>query len=148
MSSRRGVHIHKSTAILADLEDSGIAREMVDGGHWHDHARYNPLNTTVPKPGYTAFGSLGIGAYVSCDQGFTAAIATLYSGDYQSMIAAPKAGNNAQAVAEADGALQGPVGALIELDLVPSLIRTRLGHRSRFSLESPPRFHSPSIGIV
>jgi hypothetical protein len=83
------------------LEDSGVGRETAEGGRWYNHARYNPLNTTTPEPGYTALGSLGIGAYVSWDQGFAATIATLYNGDYQNIIAALKAGNNAQAVAEA-----------------------------------------------
>ena len=78
-----------------------VAWEMAEGGHWSNTARYNPLNTTMPEPGATAMNSVGVKVYASWSQGFIATIATLYNGNYSSIIAALKAGDNAQAVADA-----------------------------------------------
>jgi peptidoglycan hydrolase CwlO-like protein len=77
------------------------AWEMAEGGHWHNSAHYNPLNTTMPEPGATAMNWVGVKAYTSWAQGFTATIATLFNGNYAGIIAALRRGNDAQAVADA-----------------------------------------------
>jgi len=77
------------------------AWEMAEGGHWHNSAHYNPLNTTMPEPGATAMNSVGVKAYLSWAQGFTATIATLRNGYYGGILAALRAGDDAIAVADA-----------------------------------------------
>ena len=80
------------------------AWEMAEGGHWHNSAHYNPLNTTMPEPGATSMNSVGVKAYLSWAQGFTATIATLRNGYYGGILAALRAGDDAIAVADAVGA--------------------------------------------
>jgi hypothetical protein len=77
------------------------AWELAEGGHWHNTAHYNPLDTTMPEPGATAMNSVGVKAYVSWTQGFKATIATLRNGYYGQILAALRAGDNAYAVADA-----------------------------------------------
>ena len=77
------------------------AWEVAEGGHWHNSAHYNPLDTTMPEPGATAMNSVGVKAYVSWAQGFTATIATLRNGYYGGILAALRAGDDAIAVADA-----------------------------------------------
>ena len=44
--------------------------QHAEGGHWHNQARYNPLNTTQSEPGAGNTGSQGnIKVYKSWDQG-------------------------------------------------------------------------------
>lgn len=78
-----------------------VAWEMAEGGHWFNTAHYNPLNTTMSAPGATPMNSVGVKAYTSWAQGFSATLATLYNGLYKGIIAALKAGNDGQAVANA-----------------------------------------------
>jgi len=78
-----------------------VAWEMAEGGHWHNTAYYNPLDTTMPEPGATSMNSVGVKAYVSWAQGFRATIATLRNGYYGRILAALRAGDNAIAVADA-----------------------------------------------
>ena len=77
------------------------AWEMAEGGHWHNTAHHNPLNTTQPEPGATSMNSVGVKAYVSWAQGFLATIVTLHNGRYDAILAALAAGNDASAVAQA-----------------------------------------------
>ena len=77
------------------------AWELAEGGHWHNSAHYNPLDTTMPEPGATSMNSVGVKAYVSWAQGFAATIATLRNGYYGQILAALRAGDNAYAVADA-----------------------------------------------
>ena len=88
----------------ADNVKAIVAWEMAEGGNWSNTALYNPLNTTMPEPGATDINSVGVKAYTSWDEGFDATIATLFNGSYSGIISALKAGNNAQAVADAVGA--------------------------------------------
>lgn len=78
-----------------------VAWEMAEGGHWHNTAHYNPLNTTQPMPGATAMNSVGVKAYTSWSQGFEATIITLHNGRYGGILAALRAGDDAVAVAHA-----------------------------------------------
>ncbi len=80
------------------------AWELAEGGHWHNSAHYNPLNTTQSMPGATAMNSVGVKAYTSWAQGFAATIITLHNGYYDGILAALRRGGDAQAVANAVGA--------------------------------------------
>jgi hypothetical protein len=63
-----------------------ICWENAEGGHWHNSARYNPLNTTEGAKGAKDINSVGVKAYTSWDEGFTATIATLQNGYYQTLL--------------------------------------------------------------
>ena len=78
-----------------------VAWEMAEGGHWHNTAHYNPLNTTQPMPGATSMNSVGVKAYTSWSQGFEATIITLRNGRYGAILDALRAGDDAVAVAHA-----------------------------------------------
>jgi peptidoglycan hydrolase CwlO-like protein len=90
--------------VTADNVAAIVAWETAEGGHWHNTARYNPLNTTQPMPGATAMNSVGVKAYRDWDQGFEATIITLHNGFYPRILAALRTGNDAVAVAIAVGA--------------------------------------------
>ena len=78
-----------------------IAWEMAEGGHWYNSAHYNPLNTTWRMPGATSMNSVGVKAYLSWAQGLAATVNTFHNGLYEGILAALRAGNDAQAVADA-----------------------------------------------
>ena len=78
-----------------------IAWEMAEGGHWYNSAHYNPLNTTWNMPGATAMNSVGVKAYLSWAQGLAATVNTFHNGLYEGILAALRAGNDAQSVADA-----------------------------------------------
>jgi peptidoglycan hydrolase CwlO-like protein len=77
------------------------AWELAEGGHWHNSARYNPLNTTQSMPGATSMNSVGVKAYTDWGQGFVATLRTFHNGYYEGILAALRRGDNAQAVADA-----------------------------------------------
>ncbi len=77
------------------------AWELAEGGHWHNSARFNPLNTTQTMPGSTSMNSVGVKAYTSWAQGFAATLKTLNNGYYEGILAALRRGDDAQAVADA-----------------------------------------------
>lgn len=55
----------------------------LEGGHYHNGARYNPLNTTQKMPGSVNPGfSAGVQAYTDWKQGLDATIKTLNYGAY------------------------------------------------------------------
>jgi hypothetical protein len=59
-----------------------------EGGHWHNSARYNPLNTTLAMPGAGNTGTQGnIKVYTSWAQGVAATAQTLRSPAYKGVIA-------------------------------------------------------------
>jgi hypothetical protein len=74
-----------------------------EGGNWGNGAAHNPLNTTKTEPGsWPMPGSTNIPpvqAYPTWRAGMRATIATL--SHYSGVLAALRAGNNAQAVANA-----------------------------------------------
>ena len=78
-----------------------IAWEMAEGGHWYNTAHFNPLNTTWRMPGATAMNSVGVKAYLSWAQGLAATVNTFHNGLYEGILAALRAGDDAQAVASA-----------------------------------------------
>jgi len=67
-----------------------IAWEALEGGHYSNDARYNPLNTTWKMPGSKNFNNLGNGvgvqSYVSWDQGLDATLKTIKMGLYSKII--------------------------------------------------------------
>jgi len=75
--------------------------ELAEGGHWFNSARYNPLDTTMPEPGATVMNSVGVKAYTSWAEGFTATVATLRNGLYGPILSALRRGDDAVAVAAA-----------------------------------------------
>ena len=77
------------------------AWELAEGGNWFNSARFNPLDTTMPEPGATAMNGVGVKAYTSWAEGFTATIATLNNGLYGPILAALRKGDDALAVAAA-----------------------------------------------
>lgn len=100
-----------ASSVLSQLgikQTSGAMQAMVgwaraEGGHWHNDARYNPLNTTQPMPGAGNTGSQGnIKVYKSWEQGVAATVKTLKNGLYGGILQALKSGN-ASRVASAIG---------------------------------------------
>jgi peptidoglycan hydrolase CwlO-like protein len=87
--------------MTADNVAAIVAWEMAEGGHWYNTAYYNPLNTTQSMPGATIFNSVGVKAYTSWAQGLKATVITIRNGFYEGILAALRAGNDAQAVAAA-----------------------------------------------
>jgi len=77
------------------------AWELAEGGNWFNSARYNPLDTSMSEPGAADMNSVGVKAYTSWAQGFTATVATLRNGLYGPILAALRKGDSALAVAEA-----------------------------------------------
>jgi hypothetical protein len=67
----------------------------------NSNARFNPLDTERQEPGNTLYNSAGVRNYVSLAQGLHATVVTLYNGHYPGVIAALRAGHNAEAVARA-----------------------------------------------
>jgi peptidoglycan hydrolase CwlO-like protein len=87
------------------------AWELAEGGHWFNSARYNPLDTTMPEPGASVMNSVGVKAYTSWAEGFTATVATLRNGLYGPILAALEKGDDALAVAAAVAASPWGTGA-------------------------------------
>lgn len=65
-----------------------------EGGHWHNDARFNPLNTTQPARGAGNTGTQGnIKVYRSWNQGLRATVKTLRNGRYGAILKALEAGD-------------------------------------------------------
>ena len=87
------------------------AWERAEGGNWENSAAYNPLDTTMPESGASSMNSVGVKAYPSWQEGFSATLATLENGNYPGILSALSAGDNAQAVANAVAASPWGTGA-------------------------------------
>lgn len=87
----------------ADTENTQavVAWEAAEGGHWHNTAKYNPLNTTQGEPGATSINSAGVKAYTSWDQGLVATTTTLQNGAYEPILSALSTGTDPQSVLDA-----------------------------------------------
>ena len=77
------------------------AWEAAEGGHWHNSARYNPLDTTQQEPGSAPMNSVGVQAYTSWQEGLQATVTTLNNGNYGAIISALQNGTSAGQVAGA-----------------------------------------------
>lgn len=65
-----------------------------EGGHFHNNAKYNVLNTTQSEPGAGNAGSQGnIKVYRNWDQGLKATVQTLRNGRYGGILHALKSGS-------------------------------------------------------
>jgi hypothetical protein len=71
------------------------------GGPGGDGAVYNNLNTTQPEPGAWSINSVGVKAYPDYQEGLRANATAITNGLYGGVLAALRAGDNAQAVADA-----------------------------------------------
>lgn len=81
-----------------------VGWERAEGGHWHNSARYNPLNTTQPMPGAGNTGTQGnIKVYTSWSQGLDATVKTLRNGHYPAILQSLRNGSPSS-VASAIGA--------------------------------------------
>ena len=64
-----------------------------EGGHWHNSAAYNPLNTTQNAAGATSMNGVGVKAYKNWQQGLNATIQTLNNGRYGNILNALRSGS-------------------------------------------------------
>lgn len=76
-------------------------QEAEGGGPGGDGASYNNLNTTQPGPGDWSINSVGVKAYPSYQEGLQANATAITNGLYGGVLSALRAGDNAQAVADA-----------------------------------------------
>lgn len=66
--------------------------ENIEGGHWHNPASYNPLNTTLKEPGSVPFApGASVQAYPSAQIGEQAASATLLEPQYAGVVSGLRA---------------------------------------------------------
>ena len=80
------------------------AWEAAEGGGVTNDAAYNPLNTARLEPGSWTVNSAGVQAFPSWSEGLAANVAAITNGLYGPVLAALRAGNDAQGVADAVGA--------------------------------------------
>src|ERR1700745_2160781 len=63
--------------VTANTMTSVLAWEYAEGGHFHNNARYNPLNTTMARATYGSITSAGVASYPDYATGMRETIATL-----------------------------------------------------------------------
>jgi hypothetical protein len=78
-----------------------VAWQRAEGGHFHNDARYNPLNTTLSRPGDRRVNGVGVRAYRSYESGLAATALTLGNGLYGPVLRALRSGGSAGRVARA-----------------------------------------------
>ena len=97
-----------------------VAWARAEGGHLHNGAAWNPLNTTMARPGSSKINSHGVRSYPSRSVGLEATAATIRLGHYTRVVAALRSTAGAGAVANALGASPwGTSGALMSR-IIPS----------------------------
>lgn len=69
------------SALNAPASDANVSAILTwsrfEGGHWKNSAAYNPLNTTLDRPGASSMNSVGVKRYTSWEQGIGATVSTL-----------------------------------------------------------------------
>jgi len=100
-----------------------------EGGHYHNDAKYNPLNTTQPEPGAGNTGTQGnIKVYRSWNQGIDATVKTLRNGNYGGIINALRSGNPGAVANAIDRSPWGTHGPLVRNAIMgtkaPASVRT------------------------
>jgi hypothetical protein len=76
--------------------------EAREGGGFGNQAAYDPLNVNPgPGAGWPGYPAIGAWAFPDATTGLRYTVATLGNGDYGGILAALRAGNNAQAVCDA-----------------------------------------------
>lgn len=102
-----------------------VGWENAEGGHFHNDAKYNPLNTTQPEPGAGNTGSQGnIKVYTSWRQGLQATLQTLNNGNYPGILAALTKGDSAAAVGQAIVASPWGTGSLVLSTIASAKVST------------------------
>jgi hypothetical protein len=117
-----------------------------EGGHWHNDAHYNPLNTTLNLPGAGNTGSQGnIKQYRDWGQGIEATVRTLENGRYGGILGALKAGDPHRLASEIGRSPWGTNASLVRqtISSEPALSSAALGRGS--SRGSSVASRSPSI---
>jgi hypothetical protein len=79
-----------------------VGWQKAEGGNWQNDASFNPLNTTLSRPGARSINGVGVKAYRNWQEGIDATVQTLRSSDYGGIRHGLKTGN-AGAVATAIG---------------------------------------------
>lgn len=72
--------------------NSVVSWEAIEGGNWHNTARFNPLNTTQPEQGSVAINSVGVQSYDTWSEGLSATVATIENGSYSDVLSSLRAG--------------------------------------------------------
>jgi hypothetical protein len=76
--------------------------EAREGGGFGNQASYNPLNVNPgPGAGWPGYSAIGAWAFPDAATGLRYTVSTLNNGDYGGILAALRAGDNAQAVCDA-----------------------------------------------
>jgi murein DD-endopeptidase MepM/ murein hydrolase activator NlpD len=69
------------SSLGAPVSDTNVSALLTwsrfEGGHWKNSAAYNPLNTTLDRPGASSMNSVGVKRYASWEQGIDATVSTL-----------------------------------------------------------------------
>lgn len=68
-----------------------VAFAGIEGGHWHNPARYNPFNTTLSTPGSVSVTPVGVKAYPDWTHGIEATAKTMLQPNMRAMMDALKA---------------------------------------------------------
>lgn len=107
----KALHIHQTPGAVQAL----TGWENAEGGHFHNDAHFNPLNTTQNEPGAGNTGSQGnIKQYKNWQQGIQATVETLRNGRYNGILGALQSGDPT-AVANAIGQTPwGTSGGLVQ----------------------------------
>jgi hypothetical protein len=90
-----------------------VAWQRAEGGHVHNTARFNPLNTTYDRPGDHPVNSVGVRAYRNRASGLHATELTLRNGLYGPVLRALRNGTSAERVARAVAASRWGTTALV-----------------------------------
>jgi len=87
-----GLGIKPTAATISKM----VAWFNQEGGNWNNSAKYNPLNTTLSKPGAGNTGSQGnIKVYTSWEQGIEATVDALKAPAYKGIVASLSSGSSA-----------------------------------------------------
>jgi hypothetical protein len=91
-----------------------VGWEKAEGGHWHNDAKFNPLNTTQDMPGSGDTGTQGnISVYRNWNQGVKATAKTLTNGRYGNVLQALKGGSPQDVAKAIDASPWGTHGSLL-----------------------------------
>jgi hypothetical protein len=100
-----------------------VGWQKAEGGNWQNDASFNPLNTTLSRPGARSINGVGVKAYRNWQEGIDATVQTLRSSDYGGIRHGLKTGN-AGAVATAIGhSPWGTNGQLVGQTIADTTIR-------------------------
>ncbi len=91
-----------------------VGWQRAEGGHWHNTARYNPLNTTQNMPGSGDTGTQGnISVYRNWRQGVEATERTLENGRYGGILQALRNGTARDVASAINASPWGTHGSLV-----------------------------------